>query len=84
MVRLMMKVPGMAQESLAGALPTLYAATVPDVAGGDYFGPGGLFEMAGPPARAFLSSRVRNDETAQHLWEVSERLTGVTYADGER
>lgn len=80
MVRLMMKVPGMAQESLAGALPTLYAATVPDVAGGDYFGPGGLFEMAGPPARAFLSSRVRNDETAQRLWEVSERLTGVTYA----
>ena len=82
MVRLMMKVPGMAQESLAGALPTLYAATAPDVAGGDYFGPGGLFEMAGPPARAFLSSRVRNDETAQRLWEVSERLTGVTYTAG--
>lgn len=83
MVRFMMKVPGMAQESLAGALPTLYAATAPDVAGGDYFGPGGLFEMAGPPARAFLSSRVRNDETAQRLWEVSERLTGVTCAIGE-
>ena len=83
MVRLMMKVPGMAQESLAGALPTLYAATAPDVAGGDYFGPGGLFEMAGPPVRAFLSSRVRNDETAQHLWEVSERLTDVTYTVNE-
>ena len=80
MVRVMMKVPGMAQDSLAGALPTLYAATAPDVAGGDYFGPGGLFEMAGPPGRAFLSSRVHNDETAQRLWEVSERLTGVTYA----
>ena len=83
MVRVMMKIPGMAQEALAGALPTLYAATAPDVAGGDYFGPGGLFEMAGPPGRAFLSSRVRNDETAQRLWEVSERLTGVTYAVGE-
>ena len=83
MVRVMMKVPGMAQESLAGALPTLYAATAPDVAGGDYFGPGGLFEMAGPPGKAFLSSRVRNDETAQRLWEVSERLTGMTYATGE-
>ena len=80
MVRVMMKIPGMAQESLAGALPTLYAATAPDVAGGDYFGPGGLFEMAGPPGKAFLSSRVHNDETAQRLWEVSERLTGVTYA----
>ncbi len=79
MVRVMMKVPGMAQASLAGALPTLYAATALDVSGGDYFGPGGMFEMAGPPVRAFLSSRVRNDETAQRLWEVSERLTGVTY-----
>ena len=82
MVRLMMKVPGMAQASAAGALPTLYAATAPNVAGGDYFGPGGMFEMAGPPARAFLSSSARNDETAQRLWEVSERLTGVTYAAG--
>lgn len=83
MVRLMMKIPCMAQDSLAGALPTLYAATAPDVAGGDYFGPGGLFEMAGPPVRAFPSSRARNDETARRLWEVSERLTGVTCAIGE-
>ena len=83
MVRLMMKVPGMAQESLAGALPTLYAATAPDVAGGDYFGPGGMFEMAGPPARAFLSVSARNDETTRRLWDLSERLTGVTYAIGE-
>lgn len=82
MVRLMMKIPCMAQDSLAGALPTLYAATAPNVAGGDYFGPGGLFEMAGPPVRAFLSSRARNDETARRLWEVSERLSGVTYATG--
>lgn len=82
MVSLMMKVPGMAQDSLAGALPALYAATTPDVAGGDYFGPGGMFEMAGPPVRAFLSSRARNDETTQRLWEVSERLTGVTYPTG--
>ena len=83
MVRLMMKVPGMAQESLAGALPTLYAATAADVAGGDYFGPGGLFEMAGPPVGAFLSSRARNDETAQRLWDMSERLTDVTYTVNE-
>ena len=83
MVRLMMKIPCMAQDSLAGALPTLYAATAPNVAGGDYFGPGGLFEMAGPPVRVFLSDRTRNDETAQRLWEVSERLSGVTYATGE-
>ena len=83
MVRLMMKIPGMAQDSLAGALPTLYAATAPDVAGGDYFGPGGLFEMAGPPVRAFLGSRARNDETTRRLWDLSERLTGVTYAAGE-
>lgn len=45
----------MAQEAPAGALPTLYAATARDVTGGDYFGPGGPFEMTGPPKKAFMS-----------------------------
>ena len=33
--------PFMAQDAATGALPTLYAATAPDVQGGDYYGPGG-------------------------------------------
>ncbi len=78
--RVMMSFPFMAQDPPAGALPTLYAATAGDVSGGDYFGPGGPFEMTGPPARAYMSKHARNDENAQRLWELSERLTGVTYA----
>ena len=64
----------------AGALPTLYAATAEDVSGGDYFGPKGPFEMTGPPAKAYMNKHARNDENAQKLWELSEQLTGVTYA----
>ena len=47
---------------------------------GDYFGPKGPLEMTGPPAKAYMSKHARNDETAQKLWELSEHLTGVTYA----
>ena len=35
-----------AQSAEMGALPTLYAATVPDLPGGTYVGPGGLRRAA--------------------------------------
>ena len=35
----------MAQPAAEGALPQLYAATMADVRGGEYFGPAGLFEL---------------------------------------
>ena len=76
----MMSLPFTAQEPPAGALPTLYAATAEDVVGGDYFGPQGLFEMTGPPAKAYMSKHARDDEAAQRLWALSEQLTDVTYA----
>ncbi len=65
-----------------GALPTLYAATSPDVKGGDYFGPSGL--MAGfigrrRPVKVQSSERSHDKTVARKLWEVSEELTGVTY-----
>ncbi|MBN2622780.1 MAG: SDR family NAD(P)-dependent oxidoreductase [Acidimicrobiales bacterium] len=68
-----------AQSDAAGALPQLYAATMPDVAAGDYFGPGGPFEMRGSPTRVGLSAAARDDAAARRLWAVSEQLTGVTY-----
>ncbi len=80
MFRWSMKFPFIAQESSAGALPTLYAATAGNVSGGDYYGPHGWFELTGPPGKAYMSKHARNDETAQKLWELSEQLTGVTYA----
>ena len=38
-----------AQSAEMGALPTLYAATVPDLPGGTYVGPGGRSEQRGYP-----------------------------------
>ena len=68
-----------AQNAPAGALPTLYAATADGVRNGDYFGP--MFGMVGPPARAFTSPLVQDEEISAHLWDVSENLTGVLFPD---
>jgi NAD(P)-dependent dehydrogenase (short-subunit alcohol dehydrogenase family) len=68
-----------AQSDAEGAWPQLYAATMPDVQGGEYYGPSGLFEMHGTPEKVSTSRRARNDADARRLWEVSEKETGVTY-----
>src|SRR4051812_12499972 len=68
-----------AQSDEAGAWPQLYAATMPDVKGGEYFGPNGMFGLRGTPDRDTPNRAARDDEVARRLWEVSEQLTGVTY-----
>jgi NAD(P)-dependent dehydrogenase (short-subunit alcohol dehydrogenase family) len=47
----------LAQGAEDGALPTLYAAAAPSVNGGDFVGPGGLFELRGAPKQVRASSR---------------------------
>jgi len=69
-----------AQPAAMGALPSLYAATAPDVHGGELFGPSGLFELWGSPRRVSSNRRSRDTKAAARLWEVSEALTGVRYA----
>ena len=71
-----------AQSDDMGALPTLYAATVPDLPGGTYVGPGGPGEMRGHPQTVGTSDRAQDLEAARRLWEVSEELTGVRFALG--
>lgn len=71
--------PLFSQQPPMGALPTLYAATAPDVIPGAYFGPDGLWEMRGYPKRVDMSSRAKDREDAARLWAVSERLTGVSF-----
>ena len=67
------------QSATMGSLPTLRAATDPDVEGGQYYGPDGLGEQRGHP-KVVSSSAQSHDEDLQHrLWTVSEELTGVTY-----
>jgi len=68
-----------AQNAAMGALPTLYAATAPDVRGGDYIGPDGLGEQWGHPKKVRSIARANDAEAQRRLWETSERLTGVRY-----
>jgi NAD(P)-dependent dehydrogenase (short-subunit alcohol dehydrogenase family) len=67
------------QSDSMGALPTLYAATAPGVAGGEYFGPDGIGEQRGHPQRVGRSGRASDEADAGRLWDVSEELTGVRF-----
>jgi NAD(P)-dependent dehydrogenase (short-subunit alcohol dehydrogenase family) len=68
-----------AQSAERGALPTLYAATVPDLPGGTFIGPDGIGETRGNPHVVSGVGKAYDEETWQRLWEVSEQLTGVHY-----
>lgn len=69
----------MAQSAGQGALSQLYAATVPDVRGGQLIGPDGKGERSGFPTVVHPSDTAMDPDLARHLWEVSEKLTGVRY-----
>ena len=69
----------LAQSADQGALPQLYAATAPDVEGGEFIGPGGFMEARGHPTVVNPVGRARDEQTARRLWDVSEELTGVSY-----
>jgi NAD(P)-dependent dehydrogenase (short-subunit alcohol dehydrogenase family) len=63
----------------AGALPTLMAATMPGVKGGQYFGPQGWLELKGVPGPGKIEKHALDAGVGSQLWEASERLTGVTF-----
>ncbi len=69
----------LAQSPDQGAWPTLYAATHPDVEGGQYIGPGGPFQLRGTPTVVASSAASRDPEVAARLWAVSEQLTGTSF-----
>jgi NAD(P)-dependent dehydrogenase (short-subunit alcohol dehydrogenase family) len=68
-----------AQSAEMGALPTLYAATFPDLPGGTFVGPGGLMEQRGHPKVVTAAGKAYDEDTWRRLWEISEELTGVHY-----
>lgn len=68
-----------AQPDDRGALPSLRAATDPEVRGGEVFGPDGLLELHGMPKRVSVSAKARDQVVARRLWTVSEEATGVRY-----
>lgn len=75
--RLVMKVTDLvAQNAEMGALPTLYAATFPGLAGGSYVGPDGIGEQRGHPKIVSPTSAARDERVAAALWAAAEELTG--------
>ncbi|MFI5352786.1 MAG: oxidoreductase [Candidatus Binatales bacterium] len=71
-----------AQSAAMGALPTLYAATAPELRGGEYIGPDGLGEMWGHPAKVDSNAASHDTASAARLWQISEQLTNVRYPLG--
>ncbi|MGK5671643.1 oxidoreductase [Micromonospora sp. URMC 106] len=65
--------------TLEGAKTSLYAATVPDLPGGSYIVPDGLFQLRGEPVPRDRERALRDAATAHRLWRLSEELTGVRY-----
>ncbi|HEY9276335.1 MAG TPA: oxidoreductase [Candidatus Nanopelagicaceae bacterium] len=68
-----------AQSASRGALPTLCAATFPDLYGASYIGPDGFMEMRGFPKAVRARSIAYDQELSSNLWQVSEELTGVVW-----
>jgi hypothetical protein len=62
-----------------GALPTLLAATSPDVQPMDYYGPTKRGETARGAGPALIAEPIRDEAVARQLWDLSTRLTGVSY-----
>jgi NAD(P)-dependent dehydrogenase (short-subunit alcohol dehydrogenase family) len=77
MVRLLN--PFIGQKPSMGALPALYAATAPDVQGGEYYGPRSWGGIRGYPTKVQSSARSYDMDVAAKLWTISEELTGVRY-----
>ncbi|MEO8758052.1 MAG: oxidoreductase [Devosia sp.] len=76
--------PFVRQPASCGALPTLYAATAPQAVGGGYYGPDGFQEIRGYPRRIEGPPQSKDLAVAKRLWEVSEDLTGVRFAEAAR
>jgi len=71
--------PLMAQSPQMGALPILYAATSPEIQGGEYIGPDGFLGQHGYPHKATSSRSSHDQNTAEQLWKVSEQLTATPF-----
>jgi NAD(P)-dependent dehydrogenase (short-subunit alcohol dehydrogenase family) len=71
--------PFFAQKPVMGALPTLFAATSPDVLSGEFFGPSGWQEMRGYPKKVDSNDLSKDEKIAEKLWQVSEQLTVVKF-----
>ncbi len=63
-----------------GAKAQLRAALDSSVRGGQFYGPGGTFELRGNPSLVSSSKAATRQRDAARLWQESERMTDVHYA----
>ncbi len=68
------------QSDAQGALPTLFAATAPEVSGGRFYGCDGFGQRRGYPVAVRAEPQAYDEALAARLWQISEDLTGVRYA----
>lgn len=69
----------MTQSAAQGALPQIRAAVDASVKGGEYYGPDGFRELKGNPVLVKAMPHAYKVEDAKKLWQVSEKLTNVTF-----
>ncbi|MFR0355144.1 oxidoreductase [Streptomyces sediminimaris] len=75
--KLMLRV--LAQSPEDGALPVLHAATG-DVPGDSFIGPEHWLHMRGGAEPIGRSKTARDPKVARQLWDMSEKLTGVSFS----
>ena len=68
-----------AQKLQMGILPTLRAATAPNVKGGEYYGPERMRNFRGYPVLNELNPVALDSSLNQRLWKVSEDLIQVNF-----
>jgi NAD(P)-dependent dehydrogenase (short-subunit alcohol dehydrogenase family) len=70
--------PFLARDVSKGVRPMLYAVTAEDAKGGILYGPKYLCHL-GPISETRANNTAYEPEALKRLWEVSEKLTGVTF-----
>lgn len=63
----------------AAARPVLMAAVDPNMKGGAYLGPTGLFELRGAPGRARRARRAQDPQLGARLWARAVAATGAEW-----
>lgn len=68
-----------AKPTAQGAWPSLYAACAPGVEPGASYAPQGPVQIRGKVGKVKTPSQADELDLGRRLWEVSEKLTGVSY-----